>query len=150
MASTNSVLYELQKSTRVKTSRLPAPNQAGGAVQMAVVPCVLGAGALNDTINLCKLPVGAIPIPALSFVLCDDAGVTLTMDVGTAEDADMMAAGLDLATAGKKEFASTAAFPAVLTPVATASQDIIATVASSTTPSATAKLVFHIAYKVPA
>lgn len=147
----NSAIYDLQKDDRTNPARLATANLTGGAVHVAVVPCLLGAGTVGHTLNLCKLPVGAIPLPGLSFVICEDAGGTLTMNVGTAEDEDMLAAGIDLAAAaGRVQFTNSATFPALLAPARLASADVIAKVVTSGTPLTTAQLVFHIAYKLPA
>ena len=150
MATTQSALAALQDPTRANPSRLPLPNQAGGAVQMAVIHCVLGAGAAADIIELCYLPVGAIPIPGLSFVDAEDCGTTLTLDVGWAENPDGWADGIDIAAAGKVQFTTGTQLPSNLVAEAIPSALIYATVATSGTPTTTADLVFHLAYKLPA
>jgi hypothetical protein len=155
MAIFNSALYALQKTDRLNTSRLPAPNQAGGAVQLAVVPyTTAGTEAAGDTINLCTLPAGAIPIPGLSFLEQEDPSAdAVTIDVGFASDADALADGMDCAGAGHIAFTSAAVPAAGLVPAALASTDAtivakFATAAAAIT--AAKKMVFNIAYKVPA
>lgn len=164
MATFNTTLYAAQDEDRANTSVLPNPNQAGGGVHMAVVPYALtpedegeegAAEAANDKINLCVLPAGAIPIPGLSFVECEvpvlEAGA-LTVHVGYASNADALAQGIELTAGGHVSFMEGAMPADGLTPKALASGDttLVATVASATNPKANAKLVFHIAYKVPA
>jgi hypothetical protein len=159
MATINTTLYVAQDEDRVNPARLPAPNQAGGGVQMAVVPYVLaGTEATNDTINLCVLPAGAIPIPGLSFVDCSAAtatgeGAAFVLDIGYASNPDALADGIAL-TAGGHVLVTSGTMPAdALAPAKLGSGDttLVATVASAVgTVAAAAKVVFHLAYKVPA
>lgn len=157
MATFESALHALQKSSRVNLSRLPAPNQAGGQVHYAVVPVVLDDGILaNDVINLCYLPAGAIPIPGMSRVICDETatGVSadLTLDVGFASNPDALADGLALAVGGDFLFTSGTMPANALVPAGLAAADtlIYATCVSVDTPTDGADLVFAIAYKMPA
>jgi hypothetical protein len=153
MATFESALYALQKPDRVNTVRLPNPNQAGGGVQMAVVPYALVATeAANDIINLCILPAGAILLPGLSFVDCEDPGTTLTADIGYASNPDALADGITLSNGGHVLFTSGTMPSDALVPAALAAADIAiyATVATASTLTAAKKVVFNIAYKVPA
>ena len=153
MPTFETTLYAAQKPDRANTVRLPAPNQAGGAVQFAVVKYELAATETTaDTINLCILPDGAIPIPGLSFVDCADPGTTLTMDIGYASNPDALADGIVLSAGGHVLFTSGTMPADALTPAALAAADhaIVATVMSDSTLTASADLVFHIAYKMPA
>jgi hypothetical protein len=157
MATFNTTLYVAQDEDRVNPARLPAPNQAGGAVQLAVVPYALaGTEAAADKINLCVLPAGAIPIPGLSFVDCQETatgvGAALTVDIGYASNPDALADGIALTSGGRVTFDS-ATMPAdALVPAGLGTSDtsLVATVASATGLTAAAKVVFHIAYKVAA
>lgn len=73
MATFPTDLYDAQASDRLNTSRLPAPNQAGGGIQMAVVPYVMdGSEVQGDVIDLVTLPAGAIPVPGASFIVTED------------------------------------------------------------------------------
>jgi hypothetical protein len=155
MATFESSIYALQKPDRVNPVRLPAPNIAGGGVQMAVVKYELAgteAHGTSDTINLCILPTGAIPIPGLSFVDCADPGTTLAVDIGYASNPDALADGITLSSGGHVLFTSGTMPADALTPAALASTDttIYATVTNASTLTASADLVFHIAYKIPA
>lgn len=79
MPTFESALYAAQKADRVNTVRLPAPNQASGQIQHMVVPVVFdGTEAAADTINLAILPVGAIPLPGASYLVCETIGATPT------------------------------------------------------------------------
>jgi hypothetical protein len=153
MATFNTTLYNVQKLDRANPARLPAANQASGAAHVAVVPYELPGGvAATNTINLCVLPAGAIPIPGLSFVDAEDAGGTLTVDVGYASIPDALAAGITLTDGGHVAFTSGAMPADALAPhgIGTSDTTIVATVASAAGVPGGAKLVFHVAYKVPA
>ena len=106
-----------------------------------------GTESANDTFDVLKLKEGQVVIPGMSYVTSDDAGTTLTMDIGDASDADRYADGINLAAAaGKVDFCSSAIPAGEDTPHAatSATADVIATIATSGTPSA-ASLVFYIA-----
>src|SRR5688572_15973596 len=130
-----SALYKLQKTDRPKTTRLPNPNQAGGTVQLAVVPYTTDGEELeDDIINLCILPAGAIPIPGLSFLEQEDPSTgAVTIDVGFASDPDALADGMDCAAAGHIAFTSAAVPASGLAPAALAATDttITATIATA-------------------
>lgn len=159
MATFNTALYTAQKSSRVNTSRLNAPNVASGQVEFAVIPYTLTASeAANDVINLGVLPAGVIPLPQLSSVTCSaDPGTTLTLDIGTAADTDGWADGIVLSSGGQVA-ATSATMPAWIAPTAiTADSDttnagvgnavVYATVASASTLTADVVLYFTLAYK---
>lgn len=157
MAIFNTTLYAAQDRDRLNPARLPAPNQAGGGVQCAVVPYALdGDEAANDTINLCTLPAGAIPIPGLSFVDAEipasGDGAALTADVGYASNPDALADGIALTSGGHVPFTSGTMPADVLAPSALGASDttLVAKVVSATGLTEGKKLVFHIAYKIPA
>ncbi len=157
----NSNLYASQDADRANPARLAGANQASGAVHMAVVPYALKADpgnpgealeATGDYIRLCVLPAGAIPIPGLSFVEAADPGTTLTVDVGYGDKLDALADGIVLSSGGHVAFTSGTMPADALTPAALASDEttLVATVTGADTLTAGAKLVFHIAYKMPA
>lgn len=103
-------VYAAQKPDRDNPSRLASPNLASGSVEFAIIPYkLLGTEIATDTINLCILPKGAIPLPHLSSIMCsDDPGTALTVDVGTVADVDGWGNGVALTTAAKVEFCSIA------------------------------------------
>lgn len=89
MASYDTAVYATQKLARANPSRLADPNIASGTVEFAVVPYTLtGSEIATDIINLMLIPSGAIPVPQLSRVTCEDPGTALTFDIGTAADSD--------------------------------------------------------------
>lgn len=155
MASFDSAFYALQKPTRTTTpTRLATENTAAGTIEIAVIPyTIAGTEATNDTVNLCILPAGAVPLPAYSKVSCSaDPGSTLVLDVGTAADADGWIDGITLSSGGTVE-AMSGTFPAftAATPLAadtgSGNAVVYATLASVSTLTASVILYFHLAYK---
>lgn len=102
MASADSAHYALQKSGRARTGLQAPPNISEGAIQYAVIPVSFaGTESANDTVNLCQLPPGIIPLPSLSYVdVLGDPGTTLTVDIGTAADTDGWCDGANVAAVG--------------------------------------------------
>jgi hypothetical protein len=158
MAEFNSTVYTAQKATRANPSRLATQNSASGTIQVAKIPYTLAATEVaNDTINLCVLPAGAIPLPELSSVVCSaDPGTTLTLDIGNADNPDGWADGIVLSAGGQVACTNTA-IPAWVadTPIVTdsgfataGSAVIYATVASANTLTASVVLYFNLAYKL--
>lgn len=154
MASFDSTQYGLQKPTRANTSRAATANIGDGTVEYALIPYTLATTeTANDTINLCILPAGAIPVPALSSVVCSgDPGTTLTLDIGTAQDPDGWADGMTLSSGGQVACTNTAV-PAFATTNTQLTADtgsgsavVYATVASANSLSAVT-LFFVLAYK---
>ena len=106
----------------------------------------LDAGEVaTDTFNLYKLKVGQTLIPGLSYVTTDSAGSTLTIDIGDDTDANGYADGMNLATAGKVNFCDPAipAYEDAPHVATAATEDVIVTIASSTSPTA-ASVVFYL------
>lgn len=147
MATFNSALYSASPAANGLTewSIPPAVKQA---LHYAIVPYALaGTEAAADIINLCKLPPGSIPVPGASFIVCEDPGTALILDIGTTADPDGWADGVDCQAAGKKECVFSTVTPAwALTATATTVQDISATVDTATTLTAAKKVIFHLAY----
>jgi hypothetical protein len=156
-------VYDAQAHTRTNKSRLAAANLASGDVEFAIIPYPLTAGtdeAAADLIDLCVLPAGAIPLPALSSITCDaDPGTAFTVDVGNAANPDGWGDGVALTAAGKIEFCAAAhTAPAWLAQTqleadtveagaGPGNTKIYATVVTSTSPTAGVNLVFTLAYK---
>lgn len=156
MASFDTTHYGLQKPTRANTSRNATPNITDGEVTYARIPYTLaGTEASNDTINLCILPAGAIPMPGVSSVTCSqDPGTTLTLDIGNANDPDGWADGIVLSSGGQVACTNTA-IPAWATTNHQLVPDtgsgncvIYATVASANTLTAGTVLMFTLGYKL--
>lgn len=158
MATFETSVYAASKPDRSNPSRLAPPNNASGNVEY--VRCkytLLGTEAANDIINLCILPVDAIPVPGLSFVFSADPGTTLTMDIGTADNPDGWADGLVLSAGGKIDCLSgSSPAPAWVEPTPlvadtgtlnkNGSAVVYATVASANTLTASVVLYFTLAY----
>ena len=154
MATFNSTEYTAQGESRANPSRLGDPNISSGSVEFAIVPYTLaGTEAATDTINLCLLPRDCIPVPALSKVVCADPGTTLTLDIGTSNDADGFADGIVLSAGGQVEFGTSSPLPAWLaqTPLVpdTGSGNAVikATVVSAASLTASVVLYFVLAWK---
>jgi hypothetical protein len=159
----NSAQYLKEIATRANTSRLAPANVTSGDVEFAVIPYPLTAGtdeAATDIINLCVLPAGCIPLPALSSITCDaDPGTAFTVDVGNTSNVDGWGDGVALTTAGKVEFCAAAhtqplwlaqtplEADAVEAGAGAGNTRIFATVMTSTSPTAGVNLVFTLAYK---
>lgn len=158
MPSFDTAHYALQVPTRANTSVAAPSNVSSGEIEFATIPYVLTSGtdeAANDTINLCILPAGCIPVPQMSSITCDaDPGTAFTVDVGTAANTDGWGDGVALTTAGKVEFCAAAhTAPAWLVPTPLVADTgsgnavVYATVMTSTAPTAGVILNFVLAYK---
>lgn len=156
MATFETAVYAAAKPSRANPSRLAAPNNASSNVEY--VRCkytLLGTEAATDIINLCILPVDAIPLPQLSSVYSADPGTALIIDVGTAADVDGWGDGLTLSAGGLINFTSGTA-PAWLEPTPlvadtgtfnkAGSAVVYATVMTATTLTASVVLWFNLAY----
>lgn len=152
--------YALQNPARANPSRRLAPNVVNAQIAVAQVSYTLvGTEAANDIINLCILPPGCIPIPALSSVACADPGTALVLDIGTAADVDALADGIVLSAGGVIPFAG-ATLPlatSAITPTAlvadtatgtTGNTRVYATVMTATSLTASVVLTFTIAYEI--
>lgn len=148
--------YAASKPDRANPSRLALPNNASGNVEYVRAKyTLLGTEAAADIINLCILPVDAIPLPQLSSVYSTDPGTTLTLDIGTADNPDGWADGITLSAGGLINATSGTA-PAWLEPTPliadtgalnkAGSAVVYATVASANTLTAAVVLYFCLAY----
>lgn len=130
----------------------PLAEFIGGKLRYAVIEYALaGTEVANDLINLVRLKRGAVPIPALSRIVCEDPGTALTIDIGFASNDDALCDGAALTTAHDVSFTgapSVTAVAAQYVPAAIAAGDevIFATVKTATALTAGAKLLFLIAY----
>jgi len=115
----------------------------------AVTYALAGTEQANDLIYIGKLPVGAKVVPTLCSVVCADPGTTLTLDIGTAEDTDLLADGIVLSAGGRVEFTSGTMPAGALALTKLASEDVYATVASAAALTATAKVVFNLVWTTP-
>lgn len=154
MATFTTTNYDAQAENRANPSRLASANVASGEVEFAVVEYTLaGTEATGDVINVCLLPAGAIPLPHLSGVLVKtDPGTALTIDLGTADNLDGLADGIDCKAVGHVA-AMSGTMPAWVTPTPIVADTnsgnaiVKATLASVDTPTADAVIYFVIAFK---
>jgi hypothetical protein len=138
-------LITAQEAALVDSSKLVAPT---GTVETRRIPYALvGTEGANDLLKIARLPIGAVLLPDQCSVVCEDPGTLLTLDIGTAEDADGLADGIDLSAGRQVDFCSTLPAPAMaLTRTPLVSAEIIATVISATALTAGAKLMFNLAW----
>lgn len=134
--------YDEQKLNRANTSREAAANVVSGALEFASVSHTLdGDEATGGFISLCLLPAGAIPVPEFSIVVCSADPVDdtvepeetgeLIIDIGTADNADGWADGIDLSAGGPIN-ATSGTIPAWLTPTPIVADNAAAGVGSGT------------------
>lgn len=131
-------------------------NKAGGKLrEYTVAYTLLGTEAATDTLQILRLPKGFTLDCAKSSVTLADPGTTLTIDlgdtdtsgVGAAADPDRYADALVLSSGGNVGLASAlATFGAAATvPYKTGSEcDLVVTIDSANTLTASAKVIFHI------
>lgn len=157
MPSFDTGTYDNQEYARTNPTRLQAGNVVSSDVVYTRIPYTLaGTEAAADTINLCLLPAGAIPLPELSsVVLSGDPGTTLTLDIGTSANPDGWADGMVL-SAGGQVLATAPVVPAYMVATELAEDTatpgnvkVYATVASADTLTASTILYFILAYKLP-
>ena len=146
MAATDSTYYTNQVGAAGSTRHKTTPRAQN--YRTLRIRKDLDAGEVaTDTFNLFRLKVGQTLIPGLSYVTTDDAGTTLTIDIGDSVDADGYANGMDLASATvRKVNFCDPAIPAYedAPHVATAAtEDVVVTIATSGTPAA-ASVVFYL------
>lgn len=111
-----------------------------------IVRNLAGTESAADTFYIARLRPGQRLRPDLCTVTHDDAGTTLTIDIGDSADPDRYGDGVDLAAAAGTERFTDAAIPdSIPNPhtVTEATQDILVTIATSGTPGA-ADVVFNL------
>jgi hypothetical protein len=155
MANSNSTVYATQIAPNIG-DRLAVRSVNAKTFFADIAYTMLGTEAQGDTLNLVKLPQGAVIDPTLSSVVGDGIATTATLDigdndtlgVGAAADADRYADGLDVAAAGIDLFSANAC-AARLVPYALGDDAIIiCEFKTLVTPVAAKKLLFRIAYRM--
>lgn len=155
MPSFNTPLYNAQIGTAGQTPAVsyPLAEYVAGKVRYAIVPYSLaGTEATNDLLYLVKLKIGAVVIPSLSRIVCEDPGTALTLDIGFLSNPDALCDGAALTTAHDVSFTLAPSVTAtaaqyVPVPIASSADSVIyATIVLATVPTAGAKLLFLIAY----
>ena len=140
MASIDSDSYVVQNTE-------PAPAGYGSQIGAnfayydATIAVAASFDAANDTANLFVVPAGYRAVPNLWHINCEALGTTATLHIGTAADADCIAASVDV-----HAVASVGATGGVewLTPTTTtATTTFIATLASATALTAGKKIVIR-------
>lgn len=151
MPTFNSAIYGKQNGTGA-SPLYPKAKEANGKLRFAAVPYALaGTEVANDIINLVRLKPGAVPMPSLSRIVCEDPGTALTLDIGFTSNPDALCDGAALTTAHDVSFTGAASVTAVAAQyvpaeLAVGDEVIFATVKTATTLTANAKLLFLIAY----
>ena len=149
MASFDTTLYTNQTGSAGASpaAGYPLAKDSAGKVRFAAVEYTVdGAEATADTINLCKLKVGAKVIPALSRVISEAAFDVDDMDIGTSDNVNAYADAVDTTnlasdivfTGGDNNYA--------LAEVTAGNEDVIATLVNVVTTTAAQKVLFLIAY----
>jgi hypothetical protein len=127
---------------------IPEARDCGGKLRIIAVPYTVdGAEASADTINICKLKVGAKVIPSLCRVISGTGFDVDDMNVGIsgndnkyADDIDTLdtASDINFGVAGDNAYAPTA--------VAEGGETVIATLVNVVTTTAAGTVLFLIAY----
>ena len=136
MASINSDIYVVQNTE-------PAPagygSQLGAsfAYYDATIAVAASFDAANDTANLFVVPAGYRAVPNLWHIDCEALGTTATLHIGTAADADCIAASVDVHAVASVDATGGVEW---LTPTTTT---LIATLATATALTADKKIVIR-------
>lgn len=135
-------------------SGFPLAQMAQGKLRYTIVQYALGAESTNDTINLCKLRIGAKVIPSMSKIVCEDPGTALTLDIGHAGNTDAYCDGAALTTAHDDfwtKLPSVTAVAAQYVPeaVTAGNETVLATVVLATALTSAAKVTFYVAWIEP-
>ena len=140
MASIDSDIYVVQNTE-------PAPagygSQLGASFAYYEATIAVGTsfGAANDTANLFVVPAGYRAVPNQWNITCEALGKTATLHIGTAADADSIAASVDVHAATSADATGGVEW---LTPTTTTkATTFIATLATANTLTAGKKIVIR-------
>lgn len=140
MASINSDIYVAQNTE-------PAPAGYGSKIGAsfayydATIAVAGDFDAANDTANLFTVPAGYRAVPNLWHINCEALGTTATLHIGTADDADCIAASVDVHAAASVDATGGVQW---LTPATTTgTTTFIATLATANTLTAGKKIVIR-------
>lgn len=118
--------------------------------ELAIVEDVytlLGTETATQTVQIGqKIPEGWVPIKEMSYVVCEDPGTTLTLDIGWAGNPDGLCDGLDVSAGGSFDLESATGVYG-LDPVASAGEALLCTFATVSTLTADAQIRFKIAFR---
>jgi hypothetical protein len=107
MPSFDSALYSAQVGSAGESPAFgrPGAKTAAGKMRLALIPYTVdGAEASADTINLCRLKWGAVPIPNMCKVSSEAAFDVDDMNVGTAANDNALADAIDTLNAASDVF----------------------------------------------
>ena len=140
MASIDSDSYVVQNTE-------PAPAGYGSQIGAnfayydATIAVAASFDAANDTANLFVVPAGYRAVPNQWHIDCEALGTTATLHIGTAADADCIAASVDVHAAASVDATGGVEW---LTPTTTtATTTFIATLATATSLTAGKKIVIR-------
>jgi len=140
MASIDSDIYVVQNTE-------PAPAGYGSQIGAsfayydATIAVATSFDEANDTANLFTVPAGYRAVPNLWHIDCEALGTTATLHIGTAADADCIAASVDVHAAASVDATGGVEW---LTPTTTTkATTFIATLASATAVTAGKKIVIR-------
>ena len=140
MASINSDIYVVQ-NTKPATAGYGSQIGASFAYYDATIAVAASFGAANDTAKLFVVPAGYRAVPNLWHIDCEALGTTATIHIGTADDADSIAASVDVHAAASVDATGGVQW---LTPATTtATTTFIATLASAASLTAGKKIVIR-------
>ena len=140
MASINSDIYVVQNTEPVPAG-YGSQNGASFAYYDATIAVEASFDAANDTANLFIVPAGYRAVPNLWHIDCEALGTTATLHIGTADDADCIAASVDVHSAASVDATGGVQW---LTPATTTgTTTFIATLATADTLTAGKKIVIR-------
>ena len=140
MASINSDIYVVQNTE-------PAPAGYGSQIGAsfayydATIAVEASFDAANDTANLFIVPAGYRAVPNLWHIDCEALGTTATLHIGTAADADCIAASVDVHAAASVD--ATGGVEWLKPTTTTKATTFIATLATADTLTAGKKIVIR-------
>jgi len=140
MASINSDIYVVQNTE-------PAPAGYGSQIGAsfayydATIAVEASFDAANDTANLFIVPAGYRAVPNLWHIDCEALGTTATLHIGTAADADCIAASVDVHAAASVD--ATGGVEWLKPTTTTKATTFIATLATADTLTAGKKVVIR-------
>ena len=140
MASINSDIYVVQTTE-------PAPAGYGSQIGAsfayydATIAVEASFDAANDTAKLFVVPAGYRAVPNLWHIDCEALGTTATLHIGTAADADCIAASVDVHAAASVDATGGVEWRTPTTTTATTT--FIATLATATALTAGKKVVIR-------
>lgn len=147
MATLNSALYTLQSSASDRLTGVAtraAGIDVGGELLVMSAFTTTTEIAAESTIYIGILPVGAVVIPALSYVVHGAVGTSVTFDIGDSTLITRYATALDVAAAGTTQFDVNLTTDYAVT----ATTNTLVATTDGATMDAAIEVLFHVVYKV--